>query len=322
MTGLGDILITPDDYEKGESIGSGGYATVFEGILKCNGRKIAVKLLDHWNSEVKNQRAFVRELVLLNACRHTCVVPLIGFHFGNSRKNESPGLVTELMANGHMYEAIQKRVPGFNHVKRAKCVYGIAETMRFIHSKNVFHRDLKLSNVFLNDNMEPVIGDLGSAKLFLDFVDPTLKVGTFTYMAPEMCGPDPYGKEIDVFSFGVLIRKMFDLDDWLDDDEGKARTVCSYLRRASRGARLARPESIPDFYWELVQDCWKKNPKERPTFEAIVQRLRSHRSEYGMTTIESELKELEDYEKVLDTEAAMRTRRLVIYPRPFRSSSL
>jgi serine/threonine protein kinase len=185
----------------------------------------------------------------------------------------------------------------WNKVAKAKCVFGIAETMRFLHAQNVIHRDLKLDNVFLNADFEPVVGDFGCAKV--QAIHNTVRVGSPLYIAPEVWGEEEYGPPVDVFSYAVCLRQIFEKDQRLDDGKPESKKALDYNKRVGEGARLRRTPRISDFYWNLIKLCWAQNPSERMTFAQIVGYLKEHRNEYAMTDDPVVLAQIEEYENRL-----------------------
>jgi serine/threonine protein kinase len=173
--------------------------------------------------------------------------------------------------------------------KKALCVFGIAEAMRYLHERHVMHRDLKTENVLLNEKFEPIIGDFGLSKVVTHFVTSTLDKGTPLYMAPEIAKATDgteYGFPVDVYSYGVLVRMIYAGAADVDKIEkggtklGKLNPT-TFIDEVIDGARFERPRMLKsDFLWKLICDCWQENPHVRPTFEQIVQRLKDSNMAY------------------------------------------
>jgi serine/threonine protein kinase len=310
MAGIAELVLGPEDYKITKVIGRGTTAVVSLGEFTKGGvremvavKEIQAEVAKDLESE-EHQRQFVRELQLLAELRHGGVLRIVGFELGNPEKGILPKVLTQFMPRGTLGQAVYRELEKnplvkWNCLTKAKCVFGIAETMRFVHEKNVIHRDLKLENVFLNEDFEPVIGDFGCAKLFSSSVDNILKAGTSLYLAPEVWNSGSYGKEVDVFSYGVCLRMMFAMDMILDDDVREVKAICTFMCRIMSGSRLRRPRSISDFYWDLIVRCWDGDPSRRMTFASIVEHLKEHRKEYAMTDDPVVLEALEAYEKRL-----------------------
>lgn len=122
-------------------------------------------------------------------------------------------------------------------------------------------------------------------------------------MAPEtyMDGDYGYGTSVDVYSYGMLLYKMF--SDKIDFGDGmKIRSHQKFWMKIGKGLRLIKPERIPEHYWELIQKCWQQEPPDRPTFDDIVEILKDDKyalEEFGMKT---NIQELHDYQRRIDND--------------------
>jgi serine/threonine protein kinase len=95
------------------------------------------------------------------------------------------------------------------------------------------------------------------------------------FMAPELYSEEEtYDCSVDVFAFAVLICALFDPLKELDVGCGFPRSIPQLLMRISKGVRWCRPKEISDGLWQLVTECWRGDPAERPTFSEIVDRLK------------------------------------------------
>lgn len=180
-----------------------------------------------------------------------------------------------------------------NPTIRSKIIFGIASIMKCMHHKNIIFRDLKLDNVYLNDELEPVIGDFELSRFYINSLEMTMAIGTPLCMAPEifMDGDETYSLSVDVYSFAFCVYKMFTLKVTFSDLK-PIRSSQHFMRKISQEQRPVRPKSIPDCYWELIQKCWKQNPDERPTFDEITEMLKDDKfaiEEFGMKTDIDEL---------------------------------
>ncbi|XP_038881108.1 putative receptor-like protein kinase At4g00960 [Benincasa hispida] len=203
------IKIATNAFSSENKLGQGGFGAVYMGKLP-NGQQIAVKRLAH-NSQ-QGDVEFKNEVLLVVNLQHRNLVRLLGFCLHGSERL----LIYEFVPNGSLDNFI------FDFGKRTlliwerrfKIINGIARGLLYLHEDSrlrIIHRDLKASNILLDEEMNPKIADFGLARLFE--VDETQGntsriVGTYGYMAPEYVIHGQFSVKSDVFSFGILILEI------------------------------------------------------------------------------------------------------------------
>ncbi|KAH0934031.1 hypothetical protein HID58_011148 [Brassica napus] len=158
-----------DDFHPSTRIGGGGFGVVYKGVLR-DGTQVAVKSLSAESKQ--GTREFLTEINLISNIHHPNLVNLIGCCIeGNNRI-----LVYEYLENNSLASVLlgsrSKYVP-LDWSKRAAICVGTASGLAFLHEEvepQVVHRDIKASNILLDRNFCPKIGDFGLAKLFPDNV--------------------------------------------------------------------------------------------------------------------------------------------------------
>ena len=316
------ITVSITDYEIVKILGVGSFGVVFLAKDKKNGGKeVALKVVETIlsDNERKDQQNILNEVYVPSYLNLPGIVRLVGFRFPltNEQKADkslvlpkmkytdirgAPSatdfsgsiMVTELMPNGSLEKITKQYIKAngkstiLNPTIRTKILFGIAATMKRVHAMKVFHRDLKLENVFLDENFEPRIADFGLAKIVSDFITQTMSIGTPFYMAPELFidGDEQYTNKVDVYAFGMLIYITF--EDQIQLAVKKAvRSSEQYMMNIAKGIRPKKSDKIPELYWDLLCKCWAQDPEERPTFTEITSILRSDEyaiEEYGQQT--------------------------------------
>ncbi|KAM7493134.1 hypothetical protein LguiB_027743 [Lonicera macranthoides] len=206
---LGTIQAATNNFSKENKIGRGGFGIVYKGIL-ANGQEIAVKRLS--KSSRQGELEFKNEVVLVAKLQHRNLVRLLGFCLEGKEKI----LVYEYVPNKSLdYFLFDPKKQGQLHWSiRYKIIGGIARGMLYLHEDSrlrIIHRDLKASNILLDDKMNPKVSDFGIARIF--GVDQTHGntnriVGTYGYMSPEYAIHGHFSVGSDVFSFGVLVLEI------------------------------------------------------------------------------------------------------------------
>ncbi|EEF43245.1 putative serine/threonine-protein kinase [Ricinus communis] len=190
-------------------IGRGGFGIVYKGTLK-DGRQIAVKTLSAQSKQ--GMREFLNEINTLSRVRHPNLVELIGCCVLGANRI----LVYEYVENNSLERALlgsQNTNTTLDWGKRSAICFGIAKGLAFLHEElvpHIVHRDIKASNVLLDKEYNPKIGDFGLAKLFPDDIThiSTRIAGTTGYLAPEYAMGGPLTMKADVYSFGILILEI------------------------------------------------------------------------------------------------------------------
>ncbi|XP_039164578.1 G-type lectin S-receptor-like serine/threonine-protein kinase At1g11330 isoform X2 [Eucalyptus grandis] len=217
--GYATLRAATDNFSSENKIGEGGFGPVYKGKLP-KGREIAIKRL----SKTSNQgpEEFKNEVMLAVSLQHVNLVRLLGF----CTDREEKMLVYEYMPNKsldfYLFDPIRKYL--LDWVTRVHIIEGITQGLLYLHEYSNFtiiHRDLKASNVLLDDEMNPKISDFGMARIFKkDDVEANTSqiVGTYGYVPPEYVRKGIYSMKYDVYSFGVLLLQII---------SGK-RTSCYY----------------------------------------------------------------------------------------------
>ncbi|KAK2434613.1 G-type lectin S-receptor serine/threonine-protein kinase [Trifolium repens] len=209
LLNLSKIIIATDNFSEKNKIGEGGFGPVYLGKLG-SGLEIAVKRLSE--SSKQGMREFINEVKLIANVQHRNLVKLIGCCIQRHEKL----LVYEYMSNGSLDYFIFDRTKSqlLDWPKRFHIICGIARGLMYLHQDSrlrIVHRDLKTSNVLLDDTLNPKISDFGMARTFggNQIEGNTNRiVGTYGYMAPEYAIDGQFSVKSDVFSFGILILEI------------------------------------------------------------------------------------------------------------------
>ncbi|RHN40731.1 putative protein kinase RLK-Pelle-DLSV family [Medicago truncatula] len=231
------ILEATMDFSPKNKLGQGGYGPIYKGIL-ATGQEVAVKGLSKTSGQGIVE--FKNELVLICELQHRNLVELLGCCI----HEEERILIYEYMSNKsldfYLFDCTKKKLLDWK--KRFNIIEGIAQGLLYLHKYSrlkIIHRDLKASNILLDENMNPKISDFGMARMFTQqesVVNTNRIVGTYGYMSPEYAMEGVCSTKSDVYSFGVLLLEI----------------VCG--RKNNSFYDVDRPLNLIGHAWELWND--------------------------------------------------------------------
>ncbi|CAD6223595.1 unnamed protein product [Miscanthus lutarioriparius] len=208
LLSLSSLQVATNNFDESNKLGEGGFGVVYKGDL--SGQEVAVKRMSKGSGqgleELKN------ELVLVAKLHHKNLVRVEGFCLEEGERL----LVYEYMPNKSLDTIIfdPEEKMQLDWRKRFNIIEGVARGLQYLHEesqKKIIHRDMKASNVLLDADMNPKIGDFGLARLFEQDQTRDLTkhiVGTFGYMSPEYVMRGQFSTKSDVFSFGILVIEI------------------------------------------------------------------------------------------------------------------
>ncbi|KAF7113711.1 hypothetical protein RHSIM_RhsimUnG0111100 [Rhododendron simsii] len=196
-------------FSNSNKLGQGGSGSVYKGILP-DGQIVAVKRLFFNTRQWVDH--FFNEVNLISEIDHKNLVKLLGC----SITGPESLLVYEFVANQSVHDHLfgfNKNVQPLTWEDRYNIILGTAEGLAYLHEESnlrIIHRDIKLSNVLLDDDFSPKIADFGLARLFPEDKThiSTAIAGTLGYMAPEYIVRGKLTEKADVYSFGVIVIEV------------------------------------------------------------------------------------------------------------------
>ncbi|EOA22132.1 hypothetical protein CARUB_v10002690mg [Capsella rubella] len=274
---LSMLLAATNDFSCENKLGQGGFGTVYKGTL-FSGKEIAVKRLKKGSGQ--GDIEFKNEVSLLTRLQHRNLVKLLGF----CNEGDEVILVYEFVPNASLDNFIfaEEKRSLLTWELRYIIIEGIARGLVYLHEDSqlkIIHRDLKLSNILLDAEMNPKVADFGTARLFdTDETRAETKniAGTRGYMSPEYLNHGQISAKSDVYSFGVMLLEIIS-GERCNSFEGEGIAAFAWKRWVE-----GKPENIIDTFLirqprdeiiKLIQIgllCVQENAAKRPTMSSVI----------------------------------------------------
>ncbi|XP_024091224.1 tyrosine-protein kinase receptor Tie-1 isoform X2 [Pongo abelii] len=263
-------------------IGEGNFGQVIRAMIKKDGLKMnaAIKMLKEYASE-NDHRDFAGELeVLCKLGHHPNIINLLG-----ACKNRGYLYIAiEYAPYGNLLDFLRKsRVletdPAFarehgtastlSSRQLLRFASDAANGMQYLSEKQFIHRDLAARNVLVGENLASKIADFGLSRGEEVYVKKTMGRLPVRWMAIESLNYSVYTTKSDVWSFGVLLWEIVSLGG----TPYCGMTCAELYEKLPQGYRMEQPRNCDDEVYELMRQCWRDRPYERPPFAQIALQL-------------------------------------------------
>ncbi|KAL3754912.1 hypothetical protein ACJRO7_002060 [Eucalyptus globulus] len=281
---LMELDAATDHFNENRILGRGGQGTVYKGML-IDGTIIAVKKSKVVNAGHVEQ--FVNEVIILSKINHRNVVKLLGFCL----ESEAPLLVYEFVPNGTLYQYLHDPNQEFpiSWETRLRIANEFAGALSYLHFSTVipiYHRDIKSSNILLDENYGAKVADFGTSKsITIDQTHLTTMVrGTFGYLDPEYYQTSRFSDKSDVYSFGVVLVELLTGEKPISQGRAEeGRNLAMYFVISMEENRLfdVLDKEVLDHGGKeeiivvsnLAKRCLNPNGRYRPTMKEVAMDL-------------------------------------------------
>lgn len=247
-----------------KQLGEGQYGEVYfaiwNGVTEC-----AVKTL---KTSTTSSEEFLGEAQLMKNLKHDNLVRL----YAVCTIGEPIFIITEFMKNGALIEYL--KTPAGEELRLPTLIdmaTDVAQGMAYLERNKYIHRDLAARNILVGENNVCKVADFGLARVVEGevFRPDNLEKFPVRWTAPEAMKKNMYSTKSDVWSFGILLTEIITYGRKPYYGMSNKEVVT----KLDTGFRMECPAGCPESLYKIMLDCWKTEPEERPTFEALVYRL-------------------------------------------------
>ncbi|KAK7412782.1 hypothetical protein VNO78_04403 [Psophocarpus tetragonolobus] len=271
------------NFSQVNNIGSGGYGKVYRGTLS-NGQLIAVKRAQ--KESMQGGLEFKTEIELLSRVHHKNLVSLIGFCFEQGEQM----LIYEYVANGTLKDTLSgKSGIRLDWIRRLKIGLGAARGLDYLHelaNPPIIHRDIKSTNILLDDRLNAKVSDFGLSKPLGDgakgYITTQVK-GTMGYLDPEYYMTQQLTEKSDVYSFGVLMLELITAKRPIERGKYIVKVIKGAIdkTKAFYGLEEILDPTIElgaglvgfDKFVDLAMQCVEESSSDRPTMNYVVKEI-------------------------------------------------
>ncbi|XP_047124444.1 serine/threonine-protein kinase PLK1 [Hydra vulgaris] len=258
---LAEEIVNPDTgvvYIRGKFLGKGGFAKCYEMTDKVTNSVFAGKIVPKSLLTKSHQRDKMAQEIQIH--RELSYKHIVGFH-SYFEDAHYVYIILELCNKRSMME-LYKRRKAVTEPEVRFYMKQIVDAVCFLHSKHIIHRDLKLGNLFLNDDFQVKIGDFGLAtRVEFDGERKKTLCGTPNYIAPEVLCKKGHSYEVDVWSVGCILYTLL-----VGKPPFETMSLKETYHRIKKNEYYI-PAKVPHSAQMLIIKMLRPEPETRPTMK-------------------------------------------------------
>ena len=252
-------------YKKIRLLGKGGFARCYELFDEETHQSFAGKIIKK-RSLIKSRtkQKLISEIKIHKNLHHENIVKFEHYF----EDTENVYILMELCYNQTLHE-LMKRRKKITELEAQYYVYNLVKALQYLHNLKIIHRDLKLENIFITENMQVKLGDFGLAvQLEFDGERRRSLCGTPNYIAPEILeGKTGHSLEVDIWDVGIILYFLLVGKPPFDTNKEKE----TYKKIRMKNYSFPQGEKISEPAKELIQSILVLEPHKRPTLQEILE---------------------------------------------------
>ncbi|XP_068669079.1 leucine-rich repeat receptor protein kinase HPCA1-like [Aristolochia californica] len=283
-----------NNFSESNEIGSGGYGKVYRGMLP-GAQIVAIKRAQQ--GSMQGGLEFKTEIELLSRVHHKNLVSLVGFCFEQGEQM----LIYEYIPNGTLRESLTGKSGIYlDWKRRLRIALGSARGLSYLHelaNPAIIHRDVKSTNILLDENFTAKVADFGLSKLISDSAKghvSTQVKGTLGYLDPEYYMTQQLTEKSDVYSFGVVMLELITAKQPIEKGKYIVREVRMAMDKSEEhyglkefmDPTIRNATNLIGFgrFLELAMQCVEESAADRPTMSDIAKEIETILQNDGVNT--------------------------------------
>ena len=240
-------------------LGAGQFGEVWEGLWN-NTTSVAVKTLKRGTM---SPQEFLQEAALMKKLRHQKLIQL----YAVCTKEEPIYIITELMKHGSLLEFLRGDGRSLKLPQLIDMSVQVASGMAYLEEQNYIHGDLAARNILVGENMICKVADFGLARIIDEDIYEAHTGAKFPikWTSPEAALYNRFTIKSDVWSFGIVLYEIITYSRF----PYPGMTNAEVLEKIQTGYRMGCPPNCPQQLHNVMTDCWREEPANRPKFEIL-----------------------------------------------------
>ena len=272
-------VISLDDIEFSNQIGETRNSKTYQSIYLNDNSKCVAKVTYDENHDIEPK--FKEYVQILENLNHPGIIPFLGFIPSSLNEHNQNIIINKYASFGSLQQIFEKRSKGkeftwFDPVRQFIIIYGIANTMKYLHEHNIMHERLFPSNILLDENIEPQITDFKHSMFYpaFDFsISNIIDDKSFYYLDPYTLNNDgKITEKSDVYSFSIITLQILTGNMQIYEKDNDLEEL---IKGIKNGLLPIVPTNFPEELRELLISCLQPDQELRPSFTHICNKLDS-----------------------------------------------
>lgn len=254
-------MFKSNNYKMENIVGKGAFGIVYSATHALTGERVAVKIINMKQSSVPPDK-IMNEVDQLKILHHPNIVQYRE-HF---IENDNFFIVTELIEGKDIEALLEEQAESLEESLILKIFFQLASALKYLHSQNILHRDIKSRNILLTASFDAKLIDFGISKMLdsnTGFAE--TNCGTIYWMAPEILTGKPYSFSCDVWSLGVVVHQMMTLHVPFQDP-----TIYGLVNKIMSEELGPLPEKYSQEFKEIVRGMLVKDASCRIKISKVI----------------------------------------------------